>query len=777
METSTVRRQCFIAILVLLPTILRAQTRSAAPAALTAEDYARAERYLGATTSSLVYGVTVRPTWFSDGRLWYRNTTPAGSEFVLANPTRRTRVLAFDHERLAAALSAAADTSFSAARLPAQLALAANGDSAYTDWRTRRFGCSLTSYTCGAVPRSRDLGRNVSISPDGRLAAFIRDYNLWVRELATGKETQLTTDGVKDFGYATDNAGWVKSDRPVLLWSPDSKKIATFQQDERHVGEMYLVNTTVGHPTLQAWKYPLPGDSVIQMIHRVIIEVDGPRVVRLQTPPDPHRSTLCDHVLCRGDFADNEWSPDAGQLAFVSSSRDHKEARLRVADAATGAVREVLQETVATQYESGWARENWRFLPASNEVIWFSERDNWGHLYLYDLATGGLKHQITTGEGPVLELLRVDETARTLVFIAGGREPGRDPYFRHLYRIGMDGKNLRLLTPEEANHDVQLSPDGRFFTDSYSRPDVPPVTVLRDMAGRLLLTLERADITGLLAAGWTPPAPFTVKGRDGKTDIYGLLHRPTGFDSTRRYPIINYIYPGPQSGSVGSRSFSPARGDLRALAELGFVVVQMDAMGTPFRSKSFHDAYYGDMGDNGLPDQIAGMRQLAERYAWIDLDQAGIYGHSGGGYASADAILRYPDFFKVAVSQAGNHDNRNYEDDWGERYQGLLTRNPNGTTTYDDQANQSLAKNLKGKLLLAHGTMDGNVPPYNTLVLVNELIKHNKDFDLIMMTNRGHGFGSEPYMMRRRWDYFVRHLMGAEPPKEFEFGRGRSPIP
>jgi dipeptidyl aminopeptidase/acylaminoacyl peptidase len=293
------------------------------------------------------------------------------------------------------------------------------------------------------------------------------------------------------------------------------------------------------------------------------------------------------------------------------------------------------------------------------------------------------------------------------------------------------------------------------------------------MEGTLVVKLEEADISRLEATGWTPPVPFSVKARDGTTDLHGLMYRPTAFDSTRAYPVINYLYPGPQSGSVGSRSFSAARGDKRALAELGFIVVEVDAMGTPSRSKSFHDAYYGNMGDNGLPDQMAMIRQLAARHPYMDTTRVGIYGHSGGGYAAADAILRYPDFYKVAVSQAGNHDNRNYEDDWGERYQGLLTRNPDGTTNYDNQANQLLAQNLKGRLLLAHGTMDSNVPPNSTLVLVDELIRHNKDFDLILFPNRRHGFGSEPYMMRRRWDYFVRHLLGVEPPKEFEIGAGR----
>ena len=597
-----------------------------------------------------------------------------------------------------------------------------------------------------------------------------------MRDVATGRETQLTTDGQQDFGYATDNAGWVKSDRPVLVWSPDSRKIATFQQDERGVGDMYLVNTSVGHPELQAWKYPLPGDSLIAMIQRVVIDVDNPRVVRFQMPPDAHRSTLCDHIICRGsdDWVDVQWFPDGSHVAFVSTSRDHKHEVLRVADAATGAIRDVLREDVPTQYESGNGMVNWRVLPASNQLIWFSERDDWGQLYLYDLTTGQVKNKITTGEGNVAQLRRVDEKTRMLYFVGNARERGRDPYFRHFYRIRMDGTGLTLLTPEDADHDISLAPSGQYFVDTYSRPEVPQVSVLRDLNGKTVLRLETGDVSALRAIGWKPPVPITVKARDGKTDLYGLMYVPTNLDSTRKYPIVNHIYPGPQTGSVGGRSFSPARGDGQALAELGFVVVEIDGMGTPWRSKSFHDAYFGRMGDNTLPDQVAGMKELARRYRWIDIDRAGIYGHSGGGFAAADAMFRYPDFFKVGISEAGNHDQRNYEDDWGERYQGLLVRTPDGSDSYAAEANQLLAKNLKGKLLLAHGTMDPNVPAYNTLLVVNELIKANKDFDLIMLPNRTHGFGNEPYMVRRRWDYFVKNLLGAEPPREYELGRLRS---
>ncbi|MDX2043233.1 MAG: DPP IV N-terminal domain-containing protein [Acidobacteriota bacterium] len=759
--------------------------------ALTADDYARAEKFMSYNTAPLVLRAGVRPTWLPDGRFWYRVTTENGAEFVLVDPARGTRGPAFDHAKLAAALSTAAGAKYEATKLPfQQIEFSADGKSITFSVERQRFTCDLQSYQCQAAAgnggnrgnalRGGRFGADaMSTSPDGKRTAFIRDYNLWVRDLATGKETQLTTDGVKDFGYATNNAGWTKSDNPVLAWSPDSKKIATFQHDARGASEMYLVTTVAGPPKLEAWKYPLPGDAKIFMIERVVIDVDAAKVTRLKMPADAHRSTLCDHIVCGGTWADVQWGADSAQLAFASTSRDRKQVKLRIADPLTGDVRDVMEEKVDTFFESSAAssagRVNWRYLSSSNEILWYSQRDDWGQLYLYDVNTGKLKNQITTGAGNVTQLMRVDEKNRQLYFVGVGKEQGRDPYFRHFYRIGFDGKGMKLLTPEDADHDISLSPSGGFFTDNYSKPDVPPIAVLRDAEGKLILTLEKADISRLLAMGWQPPQPITVKARDGVTDIYGLLYKPTKLDQSKKYPIVNNIYPGPQTGSVRSRSFSTG-GDQQALAELGFVVVQLDGMGTPWRSKSFHTKWYGNMGDNTLPDQVTAMKQLAQKYPWIDIERAGIYGHSGGGNATATAMFNYPDFFKVGVGQAGNHDNRLYEDDWGEKWQGLLVKNQDGTTNYDNQANQLMAKNLKGKLLLAHGTMDNNVPPYSTLLVVDALIKANKDFDLIMFPNRGHGFGNEPYMIRRRWDYFVKHLLGAEPPSGFELKPPPQPV-
>lgn len=741
---------------------------------LTEEDYAQAEKFLRQNTRSLVFRADVRPDWIDESTFWYRNAIPEGHEFVLVDIKKKKRSQAFDHRKLALALSSVAGKTYEPYALPFQrIGFAKDKKSFIFSVDAQDYSYNIAENTCSAVEtvKKESPSRSMVPSPDGKRAAFIRDHNLWMKDLDSGKELQLTTDGEKDFGYGTNNAGWTKRDTPVLLWSPDSRKIATFQHDARGVGEMYLVNTKVGHPNLEAWKYPLPEDKEIFRIHRVVIHVDGPRVVRFQMPPDQHRSTITDHIAIRGgQLADAEWSLDSSQLAFVSVSRDHKHVILRVADPETGKIRDVLEEKVDTFFESGFNVINWHVLPESGEVIWFSQRDDWGHLYLYDLATGQLEHQITKGSWNVLQVLRIDRKDRKIYFLGCGREDG-DPYFQYFYRVAMDGSSdIERLTPEEANHRVSLSPSGESFVDIYSTPVEPPISLVRDNKGQKLVDLEKADISRLLEIGWQPPVPFSVKARDGKTDLYGLMHKPTQFDPSKKYPIINSIYPGPQTGSVGSRSFTPSRGDQQSLAELGFIVITLDAMGTPMRSKSFHEAYYGNMGDNGLPDHITGMKQLAERFPWIDIDRVGIYGGSGGGFASTDAILRYPDFFKVAVSTSGNHDNRNYEDDWGEKWQGLLVTNPDRTTSYDNQANQLLAKNLKGKLLLAHGTMDSNVPFYNTLLVVNELIAANKDFDLILFPNRGHGLG-EPYMVRRRWDYFVEHLLGVEHPKEYMISR------
>ncbi|MEX2468172.1 MAG: DPP IV N-terminal domain-containing protein, partial [Pseudohongiellaceae bacterium] len=739
---------------------------------VTLADYQRAERFLAANTDDLIRNNILAQYWQPGERLVYRRSTGAGSEYRITDLATGSTTSLFDPVMLAEALADYSDDEIE----PNDLALSAievaeTLDAMHFEFDGERYRVDLLNLSVQPAPLAED---DEFLSPDGRLAAYIDEHNLWVRDVSSGERRQLTFDGEEHYGYATNNAGWTRDDGPVLKWSPDSRRIATFRHDGREVGEMVLYTTEVGHPDIDLWKYPLPGDEHVFLIERVVIHLqDTPRVVALDLPPDAHRSTVTDHVADGdGNFLDVEWSDDGETLAFVSSSRDHKVATLRLADPDTGAVRDIHTESVATYYESGVGEANWRVLHERGEFIWYSERDDWGHLYLYDLASGELKHPITAGDWLVKTVEHVDLDAGRLYFIGSNREPG-DPYFDYLYRVNLDGSGLTLLTPEPANHEITWSEDHAYFTDVLSTPTEPGRALIRDSDGNESVALEVTDISALLDAGWVAPEPFTVKVRDGETDLHGILYRPSSFDSRQRYPVLNYLYPGPQSGSIGTRSFRAARRDKQAVAELGFFVVEVDALGTPGRSKSFHDAWHGDMGDNGLPDQMAAIRQLAARHPQMDLDRVGIWGHSGGGFASTAAILRYPEFYKVAVSGAGNHDNRNYADDWGEKWQGLLevTETPEfgKQTNYDSQANQLLAGNLEGKLLLAHGWLDDNVHPSNTLLVVQALIEAEKEFDLVVFPEARHGFGNGRYFMKRRWDYFVRHLKGVEPPAEFRF--------
>jgi dipeptidyl aminopeptidase/acylaminoacyl peptidase len=750
-----------------LPSLASAQGRT-----LTAQDYARAERFVGYNANPLLDHAVNQVAWLDDGRFWYRDHDASGDHFLVMDAASATvkPAPAFDQARLADALSKAGGKPVKPDKLPVtDFSVRADGGFDI-EVRGKHFLCDAAIDGCTEVAAKGGKEPGVR-SPDGLSEAFVRDWNLWLRDVASGKETQLTRDGSTDYGYATDNAGWVHSDRAIVLWSPDSRRIATFQQDQRKTGSMTLVSTQVGHSEVETWKYPFVGDKDVTMIERVVVDAATGKVLRLKMPPDQHRSTQCDDVSCFGGWEDVQWAPDAKTLAFVSSSRDHKDAWLRVANTKTGAVREVMHEHMPTWFESGINAINWRYLPQSNEILWWSQRNDWGNLYLYDAGTGKLKHAVTSGEGNVTEVLRVDPKSRTVWFRGVGRTAGVDPYYQQFFKVGMDGGAPVLLTPEASDHTVTLSPAGTYFVDAYSTPVDPPVTVLRRADdGATVATIATADITRLKTGGWVPPVPFTVKARDGKTELYGMMFKPTSFDPAKKYPVIDYVYPGPQTGSVGGRSFAAARGDNQALAELGFIVVAIDGMGSqPWRNKAFHDAYAGKIEDNTLPDQVAGLKELGARYPWIDLDRVGIWGHSGGGNATAAAMFHYPDFFKVGWAESGNHENRNYEDDWAEKWQGLLQTNADGTTNYDAQANWAFAKNLKGKLMLTHGTMDDNVPPSMTLLVVKALIEANKDFDLIMIPNAHHGYGAAtPYIMRRRWDYFVQYLAGNTPPAQYE---------
>ncbi len=754
----------------------------------TRTDYARAEQLLGWNAQELVLHDAPRVRWLSGDRFWYRNRGQKGYEFLMADAATGVKRPVFDHVRLAAQLSEAADTTYEPYKLPFRDFTFEDGEKAirFSVARAKFWKCDLTSYVCtGPDTVARDKTSEVK-SPDGKWLAFERGGNLWMRANAvnatdggSAEEVQLTTDGTAEYGYALANIGCCgqvtsvrnKAElRPYVLWSADSKRLVTHRFDMRGVRQMHLLETKNPGPLLHSYRYALPGDSVIPKLELYVFDVAVRRGVKVDQPAQDVVNTTCCWFSTDTVWKDVRWSPQGDAVFFTLGKRGFKELSLYVADPATGTTRKILTETsktyVETNQNSGGV-PNWRPAAGGREVVWWSERDGWGHLYLIDAATGAVKNRITAGDWMVSDLLWADDASRTVYFTARGREKG-DPYFRYLYRARFDGSGLERLTPEAGDHEVQVSPSGKYFIDSYSTPSVSSVTVILRGDGTAVRELQRADLSRLMAAGWTTPEPLIVKARDGNTELRGLLWRPAQLDSGKRYPIIDYIYPGPQIGSIGSRQFSAnPRGNARALAELGFFVLQVDALGTPGRSKAFHDFYYGNMGDNGIPDHITAIKQIALRYPQVDLDRVGIFGHSGGGFSSTDAILRYPDFFKVAVSSAGNHDNRSYDYTWGEKYHGVLKKLSDSTDSFDSQSNWRLAKNLRGKLFLMYGTLDDNVHPNATLLLVDELIKANKEFDMLVMPNRNHGFANEPYVLKRTWDYFVQHLLGKAPPEGY----------
>ena len=757
-----------------------------ATAQVTSTDYARAEQLLPWNAQELVINDAVRPRWMPGDRFWYRNRGAKGWEYLIVDAATGTRRPAFDHARLASALSTAADTSFDSTKLPFRDLVWVNGGKSirFSSGRRAQWTCDVTSYQCMGPDTLPMAKASEVMSPNGEWVAYERDGNLYVRPSGGGGEKALTTDGSTDWGYGLSNIGCCQQVtnvrnktelRPLVLWSPDSKRLVTTKWDQRNVRLMYLLETKNPGPILHSYRYALPGDSVIPRFDLHVFDVNAGRGVKVNVPPIDAVNTTCCWLATDTVWKDVRWGNGSDALYFTAGKRGFHELALMTADPSTGTARTILTERGKTfvetnQYSGGIP--NWRPVGNTGDVVWWSERDGWGHLYLVNGQTGEIRNRITAGDWLVAELLWVDEATRSVYFTAVGREPGRNPYYRHYYRAKLDGSSVQLLTPEDADHDISVAPDGKYLVDNYARPDRPSVSVVRRIDGTVVQELQRADASALMAAGFHAPEMFTVRARDGVTELHGLLWRPANFDSTRSYPVIDYIYPGPQVGSVGSRQFaSRGGGNGAALSQLGFFVVQVDAMGTPGRSKAFHDTFYGNMTDNGIPDQVTTIKQLAGRIPQMDLDRVGIFGHSGGGFSSTDAILTYPDFFKVAVSSAGNHDNRSYDFTWGEKYQGLLRKLSDSTDSFDSQSNWRKAKNLRGRLLLAYGTLDDNVHPVATQLVIDELIKANKDFDLLVMPNRNHGFAAEPYMIRRTWDYFVRNLKGEEPPEGYELRR------
>jgi dipeptidyl aminopeptidase/acylaminoacyl peptidase len=721
-----------VAVLILLPIFADAQGKI--------EDYERADSYRG-KLRNLVYNSVDRVNWINESnRFWYRIRTREGDMFFLLDAEKKTKKPVFDHKKLVQDLARLTGEKIKPDSLPFQtiefskdmrsVSFKAHGYNWTYTLKTRRLEKGEEAAESNRPRRSEEVK-----SPDKKWLAFIRDYNLFIRSVETAEEFRLSRDGAEENYYER------------ITWSPDSKKIAIFQFKRGLESTVHLIESSPKDQFLAKTRsrtYPLPGD-VLDIPRPCVFFVENKTPVKVDLFLNP----------APGGMRRPIWNKNSNNFILRYQERGEKLARAYNINASSGAVRMILEEKADTFIDRYNAYLE--YVSSTDEIIWSSESDGWRHLCLYDAKKSQLKSQITKGEWVVRGIAHVDEKARQIYFRASGRKPDEDPYFIHYYRINFDGTHLVNLTPEPGNHSLSFSPDKKFFVNTHSRIDLPPVTVLRrSQDGGIMMELEKADIQDLLAADWKTPEPFVAKGRDGTTDIWGMIYRPINFDSSKSYPVIEYIYAGPH-GSHVPKTFSAARSQ-HALTELGCIVVQMDGMGTANRSKAFHDVAWRNIADAGFPDRILWIKAAAKRYPYMDISRVGIYGTSAGGQNSTTAVLFHPEFYKVAVSSCGCHDNRMDKAVWNEQWMGY----PVGPH-YEEQSNVTNASRLMGKLLLIVGEVDTNVPPESTLKVVNALIKAKKDFDLLVLPGVGHSSGGE-YGERRRRDFFVKHLMGVTPP-------------
>ena len=741
----------FLITVLVLPALVSAQVTKA--------DYERAAG-LRAKYSSLALNIVDRGGWIGKSpRYWYRKSVTGGNEYWIVDAAKRDKVKAFDHAKLAAALAAAAGEKVIPLDLPFfGLTFSENGRSVEFAAFGARWSCDIVSYAFkkleGPGPRGPRGGmtmwergpapeaasKETKASPDGKWEAFIRNYNVCLRDKAKKQEFILSRDGSEGNYYTFES----------MTWAPDSMKLVVMRLRRGYHRVIQYVESSPSdqlQPKYHSMEYAKPGDA---------LDIERPVLFAV----DAKSGTEVDDALFANPYelTDLAWRKDSRAFTFEFNQRGHQVYRVIEVDGTTGAARAVVDEEAKTFFS--YSGKKFRYdIAEGREVVWMSERDGWNHLYLYDGATGTVKNQITKGEWVVRAVDKVDEVKRQVYFQASGIIPGQDPYFIDAFRIGLDGTGLARLTGTEAagNHSVSYSPDMTYFVDTCSRVDLPPETVIRRAAdGAPVMTVEKADIGGLIGAGWKAPEVFTAKARDGKSDIWGVIFRPSNFDPAKKYPVIEYIYAGPHSSFV-PKSFQ-AYSAMRALAELGFIVSQCDGMGTSNRSKAFHDVCWKNLGDAGFPDRVLWHKAVAAKYPHYDITRVGIYGNSAGGQNALGALLFQPDFYKAAVSSCGCHDNRMDKIWWNEQWMGW----PLGPE-YAAASNVDNAGRLKGQLLLIVGEMDTNVDPASTMQVVNALIKANKVFDLLVIPGGGHGMGGA-YGERKMCDFFVRHLLGATPP-------------
>lgn len=763
-----VARSIFVILILLSGTEQSVQAQSGQ---VTRTDYERAEQRLPWNAEALVSNESVDPHWIDsqgageDEQFWYRHELEGGgSRFRVVNPVTAAARPAFDHEQLASSLSEATRRNYQPDHLPFDsFSFTGEGEITFS-FNDKRWVCSLSGYSC--APKTQEE-RRPGASPDGQWVAFVEEQDLHLRSQETGAEHRLTTDGRERYAYATplpSPSTLVAQDTTALEpqadvnWGPSSEQFVTYRIDARGATRMSLIESSPDdrwHPRTYTYVYPLGGDERVPMAKLYIFNAETQEQIEIDAPPVP--------MLYYGGGPYLNWSEGGERLYFMRRDRDSQRIRLIEVNANTGTTTTLIEERSTTEGPVDPHMTSMEMIGGGEEILWRSERDGWSHLYLYDGKTGELKRQLTEGEWVVRSIVHVDEEERQVFFLASGREEGYDPYLRQLYRVNLDGSNLTRLTPEQAGHDVSFSPEGTYFVDTYSRINEAPVTVVRrSLDGSVVYQVAKANLSQLHASGWVPPRTFTVKAADGHTDLYGVMWYPSDFDPTRSYPIVEQIYTGPHSFHV-PKTFGEFRThQSQAMAELGFIVVMVDGRGTGRRSRAFRNYSYENLG-GVYGDHVAAIRQLAERHTYLDTSRVGIFGHSAGGYDSAHAILTHPDFYKVAVSSSGNHSHRMDKAWWNELWMGY----PAGEH-YESQSNMAAADQLEGDLLLVHGELDENVPPTATMKLVDALIEANEDFDLLILPGEDHGMRDNPYFIRRRWDYFVKHLADETPPEEFQ---------
>ncbi len=730
----------------------------------TAADYARAAG-LRAKYDAAVVDIAGPPAAIGrTHRFWYRKSVRGVEQFMAIDADTLRKQPAFDHEQVARSLSSAAGRNYKAGQLPfSALTFNDDGTAFTTSVEGTAYRCTIADSVCSKVeislrgsgpgPGRRRGDDSPRVSPDGKWEAFINNYNLAIRPAGTHTVTPLSTDGSEGDHY----------ELAAIAWSPDSQKIAVHRVRPGYRREVHYVESSPEdqlQPKHSTLMYAKPGD---------VLDIDQPVLFLVAS----RRQFVVDNALFPNAYANSElvWRKDSRAFTFEYNQRGHQVYRVIEVDAASGAARAVISEEPKTFFNyrtanGSLADSGKKFrhdLDDGREMIWMSERDGWNQLYLIDGATGRVKTQITKGEWVVRSVQHVDPERRQIWFSAGGMYPGKDPYFANYYRINGDGSGLTRLTEADANHSAAFSADMQVYADTYSRIDMPPVTeVRRTSDNALLATAERGEIGELTGAGWKAPEVFVSKARDGRTDIWGIIIRPSNFDAAKKYPVIENIYAGPQ-GSFVPKSFF-AYNQMMAQAELGFIVVQIDGMGTSNRSKAFHDVAWQNLGDAGFPDRILWHKAVAAKYPYYDITRVGIYGGSAGGQNALGGLLFHPDFYKSGIAYAGCHDNRMDKIWWNEQWMGW----PIGPQ-YSASSNVENAYRLQGDLLLVVGELDTNVDPSSTMQVVNQLIKHNKDFDLLVVPGANHPAGrgndpTAPYGDHKRFDFFVQHLLGVTPP-------------